>query len=150
MDGAAPRAATSGRRRGTRPRLLRTLWRGLRRRCPHCGRGALFARWITLHRQCDACGLVYLRNQGDIWFFWIVMDRIPILAGIAGIYFGFRISTWLDGAAFFLAIAGSLVATMPQRQGAAIALNYLSRVYLRDPSDVLPAPAGVEAEGRRP
>ena len=27
---------------------------------------------------------------------------------------------------------------MPQRQGAAIALNYLSRVYLRDPSDALP------------
>ena len=123
-----------------RPRLLPTLWRGLRRRCPHCGCGALFVRWITLHRQCTACGLVYLRNQGDIWFFWIVMDRIPILAGIAGIYFGFRVSTWLEGAAFFLALAGPLVATMPQRQGAAIALNYLSRVYLRDPSDVLPEP----------
>ena len=126
--------------RRNRPPLLATLGRGLRRRCPHCGRGPLFLRWITLHRQCSACGLVYLRNQGDISFFWIVMDRVPILAGIAGIYFGFRVSTWLEGAAFFLALAVPLIATMPQRQGAAIALNYLSRVYLRDPSDALPEP----------
>ena len=122
-----------------RPRLLPTVWRGVRRRCPHCGRGPLFVRWITLHRQCTDCGLVYLRNQGDIWFFWIVMDRIPILLGIAAIFFGFRITTWLDGLGFFLAVAGPLVASMPQRQGAAVALSYLSRVYFRDPSDVLPA-----------
>lgn len=131
---------TSPPRTHASPRLFPTLWRGLRCRCPHCGRGSLFVRWITLHRQCAVCGLVYLRNQGDIWFFWIVMDRIPILAGIAGIYFGFRISNWLEGAAFFLALAGPLVATMPQRMGAAVALNYLSRVYLRDPSDALPEP----------
>ena len=123
-----------------RPRILPTVWRGVRRRCPHCGRGPLFVRWITLHRQCTDCGLVYLRNQGDIWFFWIVMDRIPILLGIAAIFFGFRITTWLSGVGFFLAVAGPLVATMPQRQGAAVALSYLSRVYFRDPSDVLPAP----------
>ena len=27
---------------------------------------------------------------------------------------------------------------MPQRQGLEVALNYLSRVYFRDPSDLLP------------
>lgn len=122
------------------PRVLTTIRRGVRRRCPHCGRGPLFVRWITLHPQCAECGLVYLRNHGDIWFFWIVMDRIPILLGIAAIFFGFRISNWLNGLGFFLAIAGPLIATMPQRQGAAVALSYLSRVYFRDPSDVLPEP----------
>jgi uncharacterized protein (DUF983 family) len=132
-----------------RPRILPTVWRGVRRRCPHCGRGPLFIRWITLHRRCADCGLVYLRNQGDIWFFWIVMDRIPILAGIAAIFFGFRITTWLNGLAFFLAVAGPLVATMPQRQGAAVALNYLSRVYFRDPSDALPEPADERTDTAR-
>ena len=122
------------------PPILPTVWRGVRRRCPHCGRGPLFVRWITLHRQCADCGLVYLRNHGDIWFFWIVMDRIPILVGIAAIFFGFRITSWLNGLGFFLAIAGPLIATMPQRQGAAVALSYLSRVYFRDPSDALPEP----------
>ena len=122
------------------PGVLSTVWRGVRRRCPHCGRGPLFVRWITPHRKCADCGLVYLRDHGDIWFFWIVMDRIPILLGIAAIFFGFRITNWLNGIGFFLAIAGPLVATMPQRQGAAIALSYLSRVYFRDLSDDLPEP----------
>lgn len=97
-------------------------------------------RWITLHPRCAACGLVFLRNQGDIWLFWIVMDRIPILLGIAAIYFGFRITGWLSGLGFFAAVAGPIVATMPQRQGVAIALNYLSRVWFPDPSDELPGP----------
>ena len=129
------------------PRFLPTVWRGVRRRCPHCGRGPLFVRWITPHRKCSDCGLVYLRNHGDIWFFWIVMDRIPILLGIAAIFFGFRITSWLNGIGFFLAIAGPLVATMPQRQGAAIVLSYLSRVYFRDPSDELPTPVDDPTNG---
>ncbi len=95
-------------------------------------------RWIRFHPRCSACGLVYLRNQGDTWLFWIVMDRIPILAGIAAIYFGFRITGWLSGALFFLSIAGPLILTMPQRQGVALALSYLSRVWFRDPSDAIP------------
>ena len=106
-------------------------------------------RWVTLHRRCSVCGLVYLRDQGDAWFFWIVMDRIPILLGIAAIFFGFRITTWLNGLGFLLAVAGPLVATMPQRQGAAVALAYLSRVYFRDPSDALPAPLDDRTGGGR-
>ena len=123
-----------------RPRVRTVLWRGVRRRCPHCGQGPLFARWIRFHPRCPRCGLVYLRNQGDTWLYWIVMDRIPILAGIAAIYFGFRITGFLSGLLFFLAIAGPLFATMRERQGVALALSYLSRVWFRDPSDTIPPP----------
>ena len=123
-----------------RPRVRTVLWRGVRRRCPHCGEGPLFSRWIKFHPRCSRCGLVYLRNQGDTWLYWIVMDRIPILAGIAAIYFGFRITGFLSGLLFFLAIAGPLFATMRERQGVALALSYLSRVWFRDPSDTIPPP----------
>ena len=41
---------------------------------------------------------------------------------------------------FFLAIAGPLFATMPQRQGVALALSYLSRVWFPDESDTIPPP----------
>jgi hypothetical protein len=39
---------------------------------------------------------------------------------------------------FFLAMIVPLVVTMEYRQGVAIALNYLSRLHLPDPSDELP------------
>jgi len=38
----------------------RNLWqaigRGLRGRCPHCGEGRLFGRFLKVNRQCDGCG----------------------------------------------------------------------------------------------
>ena len=121
-----------------KPPVGRTLWRGVRRRCPHCGRGPLFVRWITTHDRCSDCGLVYIRNQGDTWLFWILMDRIPLAIGIVLIYSGFQVTHWSTGLLFFAGMAVPLVATMPNRQGVAIALNYLSRVYFRDPSDDMP------------
>ena len=128
-----------------KPRVRTVLWRGVRRRCPHCGQGRLFSRWITFHPRCANCGLVYLRNQGDTWLYWIVLDRIPIGAGIVAIYFGFRITGFVSGMLFFLAIAGPLFATMPQRQGVALALSYLARVWFPDESDAIPpSPAGRE------
>jgi uncharacterized protein (DUF983 family) len=114
------------------------LGRGLRRRCPNCGRGPLFRGWLAMYERCPECRLVYLRNHGDTWFFWILGDRIPIAVAVAAIYFGFRASTWPMILAFSVVILGPLVGTMPHRQGVAVALAYLSRVYLRDPSDELP------------
>jgi hypothetical protein len=65
----------------------------------------------------------------------IIADRIPILAGIAVVYFGFRPEGWAAITAFFLALSVPVIATIRERQGVALALDYLVRVYLRDPSD---------------
>ena len=92
-----------------------------------------------MHEGCTVCGLPFLRNQGDTWLYWIVMDRIPIAVGlILVVFFGVRVASWQMGVLFFGGMAVPLVATMPLRQGVAVALNYLSRVYFRDPSDQLP------------
>ena len=123
-----------------RPLEIKTvLSRGIRRRCPHCGRGPVFVRWMTMHDTCRVCGLRYLRNQGDTWLYWIVMDRIPLAIGlILIVFFGAHTLSWQAGLLFFGGLAVPLVVTMPQRQGLAVALNYLSRVYFRDPSDEIP------------
>ena len=73
------------------------------------------------------------------------MDRIPIAIGLVLIvFFGLRTPTWPRALLFFAALAVPLVATMPQRQGIAVALNYLSRVWFPDPSDDLPPPCDDE------
>ena len=68
--------------------ILRALGRGLRRRCPHCGRGPLFSGFAHHLERCRVCGLVYERNPGDTWAFTIIGDRLPIAAIVALIYFG--------------------------------------------------------------
>lgn len=111
------------------------LGRGLRGKCPRCGEGALFRRWIETHERCSACNLLYQRNYGDIWIFMLILDRIPILVAIAALYFGFRATNWIAITGFAIAMALPLLATMRNRQGLALAMDYLSRVYLPDPSD---------------
>ncbi|HJQ39580.1 MAG TPA: DUF983 domain-containing protein [Thermoanaerobaculia bacterium] len=111
------------------------LRRGWRRRCPRCGEGALFLRWIKPHERCPACGVIYLRNYGDIWMFVIITDRIPIFFGIVALYFGFRSTNWIYATLFFIALFVPMIATMRERQGLAIACDYLWRIYMPDPSD---------------
>jgi uncharacterized protein (DUF983 family) len=120
-----------------RPPIRTALWRGIRQRCPQCGEGALFQRWIVTFERCSSCGLLYQRNYGDIWMFTNIMDRVPIAFGIAALFFGFRAHNLLTGIAFLAMMAVPMIATVPHRQGLALALDYLWRRYLKDPSDEL-------------
>jgi len=119
--------------------IVSALSRGLRRRCPHCGKGPLFVGWAHHLRECSVCGLVYERNSGDTWAFTIILDRLPIAAFLILIYFSvFREHRTLGLASF--ALVGLLFLwTSPNRWGVGIALHYLSRVYWPDPSDPVPS-----------
>jgi uncharacterized protein (DUF983 family) len=126
----------------TAPAAFRTpirtaLGRGLRRRCPRCGEGQLFRRGLKTHERCSECGLLYQRDYGDTLMFMIITDRIPLLAGIAILYFGIHPTGWLSTAMFFGALSLPLLATLRERQGLALALDYLVRLHFRDDSDEL-------------
>jgi len=71
--------------------------------------------------------------------FTIITDRIPLLFGIAALYFGFVSISWTGTVALFLAVVTPMIATIRERQGLALALDYLSRLYFRDPSDEIHA-----------
>ena len=111
------------------------LLRGIRGRCPRCGDGPLFQRWIVTHERCSSCRLLIQRNYGDTWMFTNLMDRLPIMFGVAALFFGYRASGIGSALLFFSFMAVPMVATIKQRQGLALALDFLSRVYLSDPSD---------------
>lgn len=39
-------------------------WRGLRLRCPNCGKGKLFRHSYTMYDRCASCGWVFEREEG--------------------------------------------------------------------------------------
>ena len=116
------------------------LRRGLRKRCPHCGKGPLFSGFAHHLERCRVCGLIYERNPGDTWAFTILGDRLPVAAIIIAIYFGIVRSHPLAGAVVFVVVGVSLIITSPNRWGVGIALHYLSRLYWPDPEDPVPPP----------
>lgn len=40
------------------------LWRGLRQRCPVCGKGKIFKRFFATYERCPICHFVYEREPG--------------------------------------------------------------------------------------
>ena len=123
-----------------RPRVIDVLRRGLRRRCPRCGEGSLFRSGIKFNERCPDCHLLLQRDRGDTLMFMFITDRIPILFGIAAVYFGFHSANWMTATVFLLALVIPMIATIRERQGLALALDYLSRVYMPDPSDEIHRP----------
>jgi uncharacterized protein (DUF983 family) len=118
-----------------RPTVRTVLSRGLRGKCPRCGEGELFAKWVKTKLRCEVCDLVYQRDYGDIWMFTNIMDRLPIALGIIALFFGFRVTNVWSGLMFLGLMVIPMAATVKHRQGLALALDYLWRVRINDPSD---------------
>jgi uncharacterized protein (DUF983 family) len=114
------------------PGLKVLVARGLRRRCPRCGKGAVFRRWFKVREQCDFCGLKYLENQGDLWGVLLFTDRVLFIVPLITLFFIGRGagSIWPYLFGIFLVIA--LVLTFPHRIGVTIALDYRIRLSSTD------------------
>ena len=112
--------------------IRKALTNGLHRRCPRCGIGPVLEGFMTVRSHCPQCGLVYERSAGDTWAFWIIADRIPVAVAIAAVYLGVGPRSWIEGGVLIGAVVAALIATIPQRIGFVIALDYLSRRWWPD------------------
>jgi uncharacterized protein (DUF983 family) len=70
------------------------LSRGLRKRCPRCGRGKIFKSFWQLLPNCPSCGYAFEREEG----YWTGAMIVNIAACMA----------W-----FFVLFVGTLAATLP-------------------------------------
>jgi uncharacterized protein (DUF983 family) len=110
------------------PRLRTVLWRGLRRRCPQCGQGAIYKGWTRLHDNCPVCGLKFLADQGDLWAYLLVIDRaLFIFPFVVLIYFRLNNPNSVWFYVFSIATAVVFIATLPHRNGMGLGADYLIR-----------------------
>ncbi len=109
-------------------RLL--LRRGLRRRCPRCGEGALFRRYTTLLPRCPACGYPYAEREGSCYFFHYLSTAAitGVFLGVAGyglivhprLFAEHPVAAWTP---LVLAQVALILATSPLRKALAMALD---------------------------
>jgi uncharacterized protein (DUF983 family) len=64
---------------------LTCIRRGLMCRCPNCGQGRLFARYLGVVHSCDRCGTEFHHHRADDFPPYIVMFIVGHLVGY-GIY----------------------------------------------------------------
>jgi uncharacterized protein (DUF983 family) len=118
------------------PRVKTLLWRGFCKKCPQCGKGAIYQRWMKLHERCPVCGLKFLDNEGDLLGTLLFVDRVLFLIPLIVLIY-FRV--WHPNLTIFF-IVGSVVIflllyTMPNRNGISLAVDYLIRRRSNDLAD---------------
>lgn len=110
--------------------LGRSLLRGLRRRCPNCGEGRIFARYITPRPNCAHCGepLGHIRTDDFApWLTIIALGHIvlPVLLHVEMTYHppaSWQIAFWLP---FTAALALLL---LPISKGICLSLMWALRL----------------------
>jgi len=55
--------------------------------CPKCKKGSLFSRWSKLHERCNYCDIQFLKQNGDNWFFLLIIDRALFIFPIILLYY---------------------------------------------------------------
>jgi uncharacterized protein (DUF983 family) len=81
---------------GNDPSAGRAFLRGLTRRCPRCGSGRLFRRWLRIRERCPRCGLRLEREEGGFLgamtvnytvttFAWIVLLVVWLIVDLPGL-----------------------------------------------------------------
>jgi uncharacterized protein (DUF983 family) len=81
----------------TPPTAGRLLGRALRRRCPVCGRGAMFAGWFSLRARCDDCGFAFERDEAeDYWLGAFLLNFIVTEVAFAALLLAVLVATWPD------------------------------------------------------
>ena len=129
-----------------RPDVVLSMRRGFRCRCPACGRGRLFGRFLKVEPACSACGQEFHHHRADDFPPYIVMFLVGHIVGY-GIY---MTEIHYEGVPMLLhvllwptlAICLSLALIQPVK-GAVIGLQYGLRMH------GFGAPAGRPAPPRR-
>lgn len=121
---------------GARPSFLGSLRRGLARRCPACGQGALLHGYLKAHERCSGCGLGYaaLRSDDAAPYFTIVVVGHVIVPLLLLSEQHLAPPVWLQLAIWLPATLLLALLLLPRVKGACMAAIW--HLKARDPSDI--------------
>jgi uncharacterized protein (DUF983 family) len=106
--------------------VWRAMWNGVRQRCPECGRGRLFGRYLKVNDACPACGEALHHHRADDAppYFTILIVGHVVVGTILPVERAFMPPLWVHAALWLpLAVALSLW-LLPRIKGAIVGLQW--------------------------
>ncbi len=103
--------------------------RGLRGRCPRCGRGKVFDGFLRVARRCPACGLDLGGDEvgdGAIVFVVFILGFAVVIAALA-VEIAYQPPLWLHAVLWAPSILGGTVILLGPAKGLTVALQYRFR-----------------------
>jgi uncharacterized protein (DUF983 family) len=112
------------------PKLMTALRRGWLGRCPRCGEGALFGRYLKMQSHCAVCGQFfepYRADDAPAYFTILVVGHIVVPLVLAFEKYASEPPLWLHAALWLPLSVGLALLLLPRIKGAVIALLWSHR-----------------------
>ena len=108
------------------PTLTESALRGIACKCPRCGKGSIYAGFLTLRPACESCGLDFaFMDSGDGPAIFIIMIAGAIVVGAALIVeVKYQPPFWLHAALWLPLIAATTLLPLRSMKSLLIALQY--------------------------
>ena len=106
--------------------LSTSILRGLRCRCPRCGKGKLFAGFLNLAPRCDQCGLDYSfvdSADGPAFFVMSISGLVVVFAALM-VEVVYQPPFWVHAALWLPLILITTLLPLRPMKGLLIALQY--------------------------
>jgi len=109
-----------------RPGLANVLFRGLRRRCPRCGRGHILHSYLKVTSACDSCTepLGHIRADDFPPYLTIVIVGHIMLPLVFYTERAFVLPTWIEMSVWPLLALLLMAAVLPVMKGACVGLMW--------------------------
>ena len=102
---------------------------GIACRCPRCGRGRLFAGYLTLAPRCEVCQLDYSKadsGDGPAVFLIFILGALAVLLAYLMLYV-FALPEWLSWLVLVVVVIGGALLLLRPAKGIMVALQYKHR-----------------------
>ena len=131
---AATLAEDDGRSRGARS-ILDSLLRGTMLRCPACGVGRMFGRYLKVVDHCGSCGEALHHHRADDAppYFTIVIVGHVVVSLVLAVEMAYRPPLWLHVALWLPLTVLLSLALLPPVKGALVGLQWALLMHGFDP-----------------
>ena len=125
--------------RPVRARLVSAMTRGFRNRCPHCGTGRMFGRYLKVRSECTECGLSLEGHRADDLPPYVTIFLVGHVVGYLILEFemGYEVPLWVSMTVWPLLTLGLAFSLLQPVKGAVVGLQY---AFAMHGFDRLPAP----------
>ncbi|NEU13812.1 DUF983 domain-containing protein [Methylobacterium sp. BTF04] len=106
--------------------LVNSLARGFLGRCPHCGTGKIFGRFLKVRPDCEACGLALHNHRADDLPPYVVIFIVGHLVGyvILEMEMNYDVPLWFQLSFWPLFTLGFALILLQPVKGAVVGLQY--------------------------
>lgn len=126
FDAAAPPAET-----GPKRDIRTAMFRGWRQRCPACGRGAVFGKYLKVADACPACGEALHHQRADDappYFTMVIVGHV-VVGGVLMLEKALSPPSWVHLALWLPMVVILSLALLPRVKGTLIGLQWALRMH---------------------